>query len=198
MYDIALFVHLLGVVLLVAAVSTTLVAALRVQRAATVAEVASIAAVTKKIDVVIGPATLLVLASALYMVARGGDDGGVHWTSGWVDVAFAIFLLMSVLGPTVEAGHAKRVLRLAAELPDGPVPPELDAARRAPAGIYVGFFGASQILAFLYLMTNKPGLLGSVLACVVAGALSALLAAARRRALATAPSAGEVPVRTRG
>ena len=189
MYDFALFVHLLGVVLLVAAVSTTLVATLRAQRAATVAEVASLTAVTKKIDLVIGPATLLILASALYMVARGGDDGGIRWTSGWVDVALVIFLLMSALGPTVEAGHAKRLLRLAAESPDGPVPPGLDAARRAPAGVYVSCFGAGQILAFLYLMTNKPGLLGSIAVCVVAGVLSAVVAAARLRALAATPRA---------
>ena len=193
MYDFALFVHLLGVVLLVAAVSTTLVAMLRAQRAATVAEVASLTAVTKKIDLVIGPATLLILASALYMVARGGDDGGIHWTSGWVDIALVIFLLMSVLGPTVEAGQAKRLLRLAAESPDGPVPPELDAARRAPAGVYVSFFGACQILAFLYLMTNKPGLLGSIAACVGAGVLSAVLAAARLRALAATPRVSSPP-----
>jgi hypothetical protein len=188
MYAIALFVHLLGVALLIAAVTTTLIATLRAQRAATVRVVATLTAVTKKIDLVIGPATLLILASAVYMVARGGDDGGIGWTSGWVDVALVVFALMSVLGPTVEAGHAKRLLRLAAELPDGPVPPELDTARRAPAGLYVTFFGASQILAFLYLMTNKPGLLGSITACVVAGALSALLAAARLRTLTHTPS----------
>lgn len=183
MYDIALFVHVVGVVLLVGAVTTTLLATLRAQTARTVGEVASLTAVTKKIDLVIGPATLLILASALYMVARGGDDGGIAWTSGWVDVALVIFVVMSVLGPTVEAGHAKRLMRLAAELPDGPVPPALDAARRAPAGLYVTFFGVSQIVAFLYLMTNKPSLAGSLAACVVAGLLSAVLAAARLRAL---------------
>lgn len=161
---------------------------LRAQRAATVAEVSALTAVTKKIDLVIGPATLLILASAAHMVARGGDDGGIRWTSGWVDVAFVVFLLMSVLGPTIEAGHAKRLLQLAAELPDGPVPPALDAARRAPAGVCTSFFGVSQILAFLHLMTNKPSLTGSITACVIAGLLSALLATGRLRALATSPA----------
>lgn len=185
MYDFALFGHLVGVVLLVGAVTTTVVAMVRAQRAATVAEVASLTAVTKKIDAVIGPAMLLILAPALYMVARGGDDGGIHWTSGWVVVALLVFLLMAVLGPTVEARHAKGLLRLASELPDGPVPPELDAARRAPAGVYVSFFGVSQILAFLYLMTNKPGFPGSITACLIAALLSVVVAAARLRALNT-------------
>lgn len=186
MYDIALFLHILGVVLLVGAVTTTLLAILRTQRAATVAEVGSLAAVTKKIDLVIGPAMLLILGPALYMVSQHGDDGSISWTSGWVEVALVVFLVMAVLGPTVEAGHAKRLVRLASELPEGPVPPELDAARRAPAGTYVTFFGISQILAFLYLMTNKPGLIGSITVCVVAGALSTVVAAARLRSLGAA------------
>lgn len=190
MYDLALFLHLVGVALLVAAVSTTLVAMLRAQRAAAVGEVASLTAVTKKIDLVIGPATLLILASGLYMVARAD---GIPWASGWVVVSLIDFVLMSILGPTVEAGHGRRLLRLAAELPEGPVPPELDAARRAPAGIYTSFFGASQIFAFLYVMTNKPGLLESLAACVVAGVLSAFLAAARLRALGATPAASVPP-----
>lgn len=183
MYDVALFLHIVGVVLLVGAVTTTLLATLRAQRARTVAEIASLTAVTRKIDLVIGPAMLLILGPALYMVSRGGDDGSIHWTSGWVDVALVVFLVMAVLGPTVEAGHAKRLQRLATQLPDGPVPPELDAARRAPAATYVTFFGVAQIIAFLYLMTNKPGLIGSLTACVVAALISALLAGGRLRSL---------------
>src|SRR5947209_17426025 len=119
MYDLALFVHILGVVLLVGAVTTNLVATLRAQRATTVAQIASVTAVTRRIDLVIGPAMLLILGPGLYMVSRGGDDGGIHWTSGWVDVALAVFLVMAVLGPTVESAHAKRLLRLATTLPDG-------------------------------------------------------------------------------
>jgi hypothetical protein len=75
------------------------------------------------------------------------------------------------------------VPRLAVELPDGPVPPELDAVRRAPAPVYVSFFGVSQVLAFLYLMTNKPGLGGSVAACAVAALASVVVAAVRVRSI---------------
>lgn len=185
MYDVALFLHILGVVLLVGAVTTTLLATVRAQRAATVAEVASLSAVTGKIDTVIGPAMLLILGPGLYMVSRHGDDGSIRWTSGWVDVAIVVFLVMAVLGPTVEAAHAKRLLRLATQAPPGPVPPELDAARRAPAGTYVTFFGVSQIVAFLYLMTNKPGLVSAIAVCVGGGLVSAVVATARLCSLAS-------------
>jgi hypothetical protein len=199
-YQFALFVHLLGVVILVAAVTTTLVSTLRAQTARSVEQIRTLTAVTAKIDILIGPAMLLILAPGLYMVARGGDDGTIHWTSGWVDTAIAVFLLMSVLGPTVESRHAKHLSRLAAELPDGPVPTVLDDLRRRPLATHVTLFGASQIVAFLYLMTTKPTLLGGIAACVLAAAVSALLAGARLRSLKTArpfaasrPSVGQYP-----
>lgn len=183
MYDLALFLHLLGVVLLVGAVTTTLVAMLRAQTAGSVGALRTLTGVVKKIDVVIGPATLLILASGLYMVARHGDDGGIHWTSGWVDVAIGIFLLMSVLGPTVESGHAKRLLQAVSQLPDGPVPADVDALRRSPLATHVSLFGTAQIVAFLYLMTNKPDLVGSLVACGIAAAAGAVVAALRLRSL---------------
>ena len=183
MYDFALFVHLLGVVMLVGAVTTTIIASLRAQTAATVGEVRSLTAVTRKIDLVIGPATLLILAPGLYMVGKHGDDGSIRWSSGWVDVAIVIFLVMSVLGPTIENGHAKKVLSAAEGYADGPVPADLDSLRREPLATYVALFGASQIVAFLYLMTNKPSLVGSIAACAVGAAVSVVVAAQRLRQL---------------
>ncbi len=194
MYDFALFLHILGVVMLVGAVTTTLVATLRSQTARSVSEVRLLTSVTKKIDVVIGPAMLLILAAGLYMVSQHGGDGSITWTSGWVDVAIVVFAVMSILGPTVESGHAKRLLKAAEAHPDGPVPPDLDRMRSAALPTYVSLFGASQILAFLYLMTIKPALPGAIAACLVAAALSAAAATVRLRMLAPAPTAGAARV----
>jgi uncharacterized membrane protein len=189
MYDIALFLHILGVVMLVGALTTTLVATLRSQTARSVGEVRLLTSVTRRIDVVIGPAMLLILADGLYMVSRHGDDGSIKWTSGWVDVAIVVFALMSILGPTIESGHAKRLLQAADALPDGPVPAELDRLLRAAVPVYVSLFGASQILAFLYLMTNKPGFPGAIATCLIAAALSAIASTLCLRMLPPAAAA---------
>jgi hypothetical protein len=183
MYKIALFLHLLGVALLVGAVTTTVLATLRAQTAPTVQELRVVTAVVKKIDVVIGPAMLLILGAAVYMVSQHGDDGSIRWSSGWVDVAFVIFLAMAILGPTIESGHAKRVLAAAAAEPDGAVSPALDTLRRAATPLYVTCFGVSQILAFLFLMTTKPALLGAVVTCLAAAVLSVAVATRRLRSL---------------
>lgn len=53
-------------------------------------------------------------------------------------------------------------------------------------GVVVLVFGASQILAFLYPMTNKPGYAGAVAACVVAAAVGVAVASLRLRSLRTA------------
>lgn len=188
MYDAALFVHLLGVAMLIAAVTTSLLVTVRAHTAGSVMELRVLAAVTRKIDVVIGPAMLFILAAGLYMVGRHGDDGNIKWGDGWVDVAIFVFAVMSVLGPTVESGHAKRLLASAEATPDGPITGELDALRRARLPVYVSFFGYSQILAFLYLMTNKPGFGGAIAACVVAAVVGLGIAALRLRRLAPAGS----------
>src|SRR5579875_1198517 len=189
MYDAALFVHLLGVALLIAAVTTSVLVTLRSHTAKTVAEIRVIAAVTRKIDVVIGPAMLFILAAGLYMVAKGGDDGSIHWSSGWVDVALVIFAVMSVLGPTIESGHAKQLLAAADQTPDGPVVGELDALRRAPVPVYVSLFGVFQILAFLFLMTNKPGLGSAIATCAIAAIVGLGLAGLRVRQIAVPAAA---------
>lgn len=185
MYDIALFLHLVGVALLIGAVTTTVLATLRAQTASSVSEIRLLTSVMKKIDHVIGPAMLLIFANGLYMVSRHGDDGSIRWTSGWVDVALVIFLVMAALGPKVEAGHAKRLLAAASLAPDGPVPASLDKLRRTPVPMYVSSFGVWQILAFLFLMTDKPGLTGSLATCAVAGAASAATAWLRLHSLPT-------------
>lgn len=185
MYDIALFLHLVGVALLIGAVTTTVLATLRAQTASSVSEIRLLTSVMKKIDYVIGPAMLLIFANGLYMVSRHGDDGSIRWTSGWVDVALVIFLVMAALGPTAEAGHAKRLLAAASQAPDGPVSASLDKLRRTRVPMYVSSFGVWQILAFLFLMTDKPGLTGSLATCAVAAAASAATAWLRLHSLPT-------------
>ncbi len=183
MYNVALFLHLLGVALLVGSVTTTLVATLRVQTAGSVAELRSLTAVTKRIDVVIIPAMLLLIGPGLYMVSQHGGDGSIPWSAGWVGTALVVVLALAVIGGTVEARNDKR-LRDAIASASGEWPQDdLRELQRASSPIYVGFFGASQIVALLFLMTNKPGLAGAIAACAVAASASAIAASIRIRSV---------------
>jgi hypothetical protein len=50
-------------------------------------------------------------------------------------------------------------------------------------------FGAGQIVAFLYLMTNKPALTGALATCVIAAVVSLVVGFLRLRSLG--PGTGE-------
>jgi uncharacterized membrane protein len=183
MYNAALFLHLLGVVLLVGSVTTTLLTTLRVQTAGSVAELRTLTAVTKRIEAFIAPGMVLIIVTGLYMVAQHGYHGSIPWSAGWVDTALFIAVLLSVIGRTVEARDAKR-LHAAIESASGEWPQaDLRKLQLAASPIYSVFFGTSQVVALLYLMTNRPGLAASIAACAIAAAVSAVAATVRIRSV---------------
>ena len=183
MYNAALFLHLIGVMLLIGSVATTLLTALRVQTAGSVAELRTLTAVTKRVEVFIAPGMVLIIASGLYMVSQHAHHGIVPWTAGWVVTALFISVLLSVIGRTVEARDAKRLHAAIDNAPDEWPHAELRKLQLAASPIYSVFFGASQVVALLYLMTNRPGLAISIAACAVAAAVSVIAATVRIRSV---------------
>lgn len=182
MNGIALFLHLLGVVLLVAAVTNTVLTTLRVQTSASVAELRSLTAVTKRIEFAIAPAMLLIIGSGVYMVIAHGD-GSNPWTSGWVVTSLVVTVLLAVIGNTVEASDAKRLNAAIADAPGAVPQGDLRERQLASRPIYVVFFGTSQVVALLFVMTNRPDYLTSIAACLIAAAVSALAAFVRVRSV---------------
>jgi hypothetical protein len=183
MYNAALFLHLLGVVILVGSVTTTLLTTLRVQTAGAVAELRTLTAVTKRIEAFIAPGMVLIIATGLYMVSQHGGDGSIPWSAGWVDTALFITVLLAVIGRTVEARDAKRLHTAIDSASDGRPSAGLRKLQLAPSPIYSVFFGTSQVVALLYLMTNRPNLAVSIAASAIAAGLSAIAAAIRIRSV---------------
>jgi hypothetical protein len=179
MYNAALFLHLLGVVLLVGSVTTTLLTTLRVQTAGSVAELRTLTAVTKRIEAFIAPGMVLIIVSGLYMVSQHGYHGSIPWSAGWVDTALFIAVLLSVIGRTVEARDAKRLHAAIDNAADKWPQADLRKLQLAASPIYSVSFGTSQVVALLYLMTNRPGLAVSIAACAIAAAVSAIAATIR-------------------
>jgi uncharacterized membrane protein len=183
MYNAALFLHLLGVVLLVGSVTTTLLTTLRVQTAGSVAELRTLTAVTKRIEAFIAPGMVLIIVTGIYMVSQHGYHGSIPWSAGWVDTALFIVVLLSVIGRTVEARDAKRLHAAIDSASDEGPQADLRKLQLAASPIYSVFFGTSQVVALLYLMTNRPGLPISIAACAIAAAVSAVAAAIRIRSV---------------
>lgn len=109
MYDVALFFHLLGVLLLVLSLSYTLGGLVVAQRAREVSGVRAVLTFVPVAERGIPVAMQLIAGAGLYMAARHGDDGSIRWSSGWLDVALVIFAVMLVLGPSVEGRRVRRL-----------------------------------------------------------------------------------------
>lgn len=188
MYNAVLFLHLVGVALLIASVTITLLAMLRIQTAGTVRELRSLIAGTKRVEVVIIPAMLLIIGSGLYMVSQHGHHGRIPWTAGWVVTSLVVTLMLALMGPTVEASDDRR-LRAAVAGASGERPQaDLREIQLAPRPIYVVFFGTSQVVALLFLMSNRPGLAVAIAACIVAAGASVIAAFIRLRSVRRATS----------
>lgn len=187
MLDLALFGHVLGATLLISAVVITVSGLLRAHRATTSEQIRAAMSGVPVADHLMPPAMILVLGFGLYLVAARDHhrSGTVHWDSGWVIVSLALFAVMSILGPAIEARRAARLHRAACAAPDGPIDADLDRLRRDPLHTHITLFGASQLLTLLYLMTNRPDFTATLVATATATLVSVVTT---RLTLSTIPS----------
>ena len=71
-------------------------------------------------------------------------------------IAYALFIIASVVGAVVTTPWFKKVTQLAAESPDTAPSPELSAALDDPRARFTDWFDPIIILAFLFDMIIKP------------------------------------------
>lgn len=157
-YSLALFVHILGAIGLFSAVSLVVIAFIRMRQASTLEQLREWLAVAQfagKSLMVIG---LVILAPALYMVI-------VAWgfMTPWVLAALLTFLVLAIMGATVNGTTLQRVRAMAQAAPPDLALDELRTyllARRLwlAEGTYV-----TLLVGMVCLMTLKPDLLFSLL-----------------------------------
>ncbi len=105
---------------------------------------------------------LVLLASGVYLGTVG------WWTQPWFLVALGAWFASSFIAGFLVKRTAGLTMEAAMKAGEGSVPPHVDALRRSAAWT----FGAQSLLAndlaMLYIMMNKPGLVGSLAAVAVA------------------------------
>lgn len=191
-YHLALFVHIVGVLVLFAAIGAEFTVLLGLRRCQTVAQVRGWAALDGPIDRLFPLATLLILAAGIYMALTAWG-----WTTAWIDLAFVALLVMSAQGPLVngrrfQAIHAS-AQAAAQAAPDGPLPATLVRQLHDPILWISMHTSAAIVVGLVFLMTVKPGLVGSLVALVVTLALGVVWAQLSQRA----GQAGQVAAATR-
>lgn len=167
MFLILLFFHLLAVAMLFAATGIELAVYVALHRAQTVAQARAALSNGPLIGPIMGLGVLLLVAMGLAMV-YAGSFGWQPWTV----VVFIATIVLAVNGPLTSGKRGEALYRLAQDATDGPITPELEAARSDRVLNYSVFMTACELIAALYIMSNKPGLAGSLWAVAIAAAVA--------------------------
>lgn len=172
-YTVMLFVHIVGVIAVFVGVGVWLFAVAALRRAQQVAQVRVLARLTVASGNVAVGGVLLVAIGGFYMALT---VWGVQAT--WIIVATISFALLAPFGVFVLDPRIRALAKAAAKTPDGPLSPALAARTHDPIlGIGLSLYVA-VLVGIVFLMTNKPTLLVSILAMGVAAALGLVSAPA--------------------
>lgn len=155
--------------MLFAAVGIELAVYVALHRAQTVAQARAALSNGPLIGPIMGFGVLLLVAMGVAMVYAGGFG----WQA-WTIVVFIVTIFLAINGPLTNGKRGEALYRLAQNAPDGPITPQLETARADRVLNYSVFMTTCELIAALYIMSNKPGLAGSLLSVAI-GAVFALV-----------------------
>ena len=182
MYQIALFIHVLGVLCLMGG-HTLIHASLEVmRRARQVERVRDWLALAAGLDRFMPFFTLAVLVPGIYMAWTAWG-----WTTPWIDVSLLLFLVMAILGPILLGRRFAALNTLVKATPPGTIEAPLAAQMRDRTLWTIENTFTSLLLAILFLMTVKPNLLGTVIVVSI-GLIVGLLSTVRMHRVALPPA----------
>jgi uncharacterized membrane protein len=153
MSDLALFLHLLGVLLFVSGIVLAGVGFEAARRRASPAEVALLLGLTRVGALLVAAGALIVLGFGLWLVHLEHFSYG----AGWIDGALVLYVLALVLGG-LGGQRPKQARRLATELAarGEPASDQLRALLTDRPSLIANYTAALCVLGILALMVFKP------------------------------------------
>ena len=180
-YSITLFIHVVAVIALFVAMAAEWAYLRHLRQAETVEDLRVWSGLAEGLDKVFPLSSVTIAGSGLYLMQRGWGWNAVRGVA-WIDVALLALVALSVIGPTIHGRRFAAIGIAARAAHTGPIPPAL--ARRIHDPVLWTSVQMTAALGFgvVYLMTVKPGLVGSLLVLVVAAVLGVLASAPGWRA----------------
>lgn len=170
-YNIVLFLHILGAVIMFMAIAILAVAMLSMLHAKDTAGIRLWSKLAVKIDALFPLSTLIILVPAFYLVFSTWG-----WGIAWINVSLAALLANSFLGPVINLRRLKGILSAAeADSQSTPSPELLSRVRDRVLWTSVSIM-SMNIVGILFLMAVKLTLLGSLITMLVAIAAGFVLA----------------------
>ena len=150
----ALFFHLAGAFLFVGGSIVAAVAFEAARRRREPAEIALLLGLTRAGVLLVAAGTLIVLPFGLWLVHLDGYGYG----DGWITAAFALFVVVSVLG-AAGGQRPKRARKLAERLAASgdAETPELRALLDDSTALALNYASAAIVVAIIMLMVFRPG-----------------------------------------
>lgn len=177
LYGAVLFLHVITAILLVGGSMWSHVAGAMLARSETVEGARSHASFLQTFSRASGPLAALVLLAGIYMAT----DAGL-WGEAWLVASLVLFLLVGAGAALVVDPSTTRMVRVLDEARAGAMTPAIAGELADPRlTVVLSLFAASD-LALVFLMTNKPGLIGSLTVIGAFEAVGALWAARELRA----------------
>jgi hypothetical protein len=172
-YNVELFLHVTGVVIVFAGYGALLFATVMLRiadRTEVVRSMARLVAGRRVGFEYISVIDAVVIAGSVLLIIGGVTMAASTWgfTQGWIDVSIGMILALGPLGAFVVSPRLHRISVLAAQAPDGPLSGSLRAAIVDPFLTTILCGSTSGLIGVLFLMTNKPSLAVSVIVMIVA------------------------------
>ena len=152
-HDVALFAHLLGVLLLVSGIVVAGVGQRLARRSGTVAEIATLLRVARVGVLLAAPGALVVILAGAWLV----DLDGLGWHTSWLMAALALLAISFVLG-ALGGRRPRHARELAERLRDAgeAVTPELVRMLADRWSALANALSGLTMLGVLWLMVAKP------------------------------------------
>lgn len=183
LYTLALFVHLVGVIVGVGGVCAWLFALIGVRAARTVGQVRALLALYALAGNVALGGVLLIVLGGLYMALST-----TFWQSAWLIVATISFVLVVSAGGGFLGRRIQALSKAAGEAPEGPLPASLAGQIHDPVTWVALLTYIAVLFGIVFLMAIKPVLVWAIVVMLIAAALGVLAGLPLMRAARTSPS----------
>jgi hypothetical protein len=187
-YHVVLYIHFISLLIGFGAASVVTVCLFKLRSAQTVADAAPWGMLAGQTERVFPIAILGLFGSGAYMTSKVWT-----WSTGWIDVAIVVLVLLMVQGAGI-AGRRAHALKHALQ-ENGPGPLGAAAKRLTcdPALWVISFANPGMVLGVMWAMTEKPSTGIAVVAVVVGYAVGAAIALRFARAPRVAAEAVAEP-----
>lgn len=163
LYNVVLFLHILGAVIMFMAISILALSMLSLLHAKETEDVKRWSGLAVKTDALFPLSTLIIIVPALYLVFSTWG-----WGIAWINVSLAALLGTSFLGPIINLRRLKGILAVAEAETDSV--PSSDLVRKVRDPVLWNSVSVMAMLVFgiLFLMAVKLPLVGSLITMAIA------------------------------